>query len=106
MTPQPPGVPQHIQIELARRELKSLKDQQSIAEYGINLLSGVSGELAGIDRKREFGATAAILSALVALVSLRLQELQNSHAAIEPRITELEGALRVADSGIVRPVRN
>lgn len=140
MTPQPPVVPQHIQIELARRELKALQAQQSIAKYGIELLSNTAMEFAGTggdasilqnlaaeleadgdtERAREVQRIAGRLrmidtvgdkpnrvmfSALVALVLLRLQELKNSHAAIEPRIAELEGALRIADSGIVRPVR-
>lgn len=105
MTPQSPSVPQHIQIELARRELKSLQGQQSIAEFGIQALSNVAAELNTANETHE-GTERAMFAALVALVALRLLELQNSHAAIEPRIAELENALRVADSGIVRPVRN
>lgn len=106
MTPQPPGVPQHIQIELARRELKSLREQQTVADYGIQLLTGMADKLNGVRYNDTDAATTAILAALVALSSLRLTELQNSHKQLEPRILELEGALRIADSGIVRPVRN
>lgn len=104
MTPQPPpGIPQHIQIEMARRELAALKQQLAIAENGIAMLSSVSAELSDVDPAKVFKETKAILAALVALVSLRLLELQNSHGALVPRIGELENALKVADSGIVMP---
>lgn len=107
MTPQQP--PPHIQIELARRELRALKQQQVIAEQGIEAFSNVAAELATVNKGVETPATQVILSALVALVSIRLFELQNSHSNILPRIAELEQALRVADSNIVIPgmkVRN
>lgn len=108
MTPQPPP---HIQIELARRELSALKQQRTIAEQGIQALSSVAAELAQVDRASlgyvdstpNDKATNALLAGVVALVSLRLFELQNSYGQLEPRITELEGALKQVDSGIVIP---
>lgn len=101
MTPRQP--PPHIQIELARRELHALRQQQVIAEQGISAFSNVAAELATVDKGTETPATQVILSALVALVSIRLFELQMSHGNILPRIAELEGALKQADSGIVIP---
>jgi hypothetical protein len=104
MTPQPSaGIPQHIQIELARRELAALKQQRIIAEQGIQALSQVAAELAVVDRGAETPAMQAALSGIIALVSIRLFELQTSHSNILPRIAELESALQVADSGIVIP---
>lgn len=106
MTPQQPtGVPQHIQIEMARRELKMLIEQRSIAEQGIAALSGVSAELASVDRAKVFTETYAMLAALVALVQLRLLELQHNQSNLVPRIAELEDALKLADSNILIPKR-
>lgn len=104
MNPQQPnGPPQHIQIEMARRELKALKQQQGIAEQGIAALSNVAAELGAVDPTAITPATHAMLAALVALVSIRLIELQTSHQNIGPRIAELEMALKQVDSGIVIP---
>lgn len=100
MTPQ---VPQHIQIEMARRELKMLIEQRSIAEQGIEMLSGVSAELSVPWPNPADAMGKAMLSGMVALVSLRLLELQHSHSNLVPRIAELEGALKIADGGIVIP---
>lgn len=100
MTPQ---VPQHIQIEMARRELRMLIEQRSIAEQGIEMLSGVSAEIAQPKAPWVNPETKAIMSAVVALVHLRLLELQHSHSNLVPRIAELEGALKIADGGIVIP---
>jgi hypothetical protein len=109
MTPNAAGIPQHIQIEMARRELKLLQQQQAIAEQGIEMLSGVSAELAyaikpgmpNTDYSRE--NMRAMLGALVALVSIRLLELQTSHSNLMERIPELKDSLRIADGGIMIP---
>jgi hypothetical protein len=102
MTPQ--GVPQHIQIEMARRELKMLIEQRSIAEQGVKMLSGVSEELAACgDPLTITGIEKATLAGIVALVSLRLLELQHSLTSLVPRIAELEGALKIADSPLSIP---
>jgi len=101
--PQPNGPPQHIQIEMARRELKALKQQQAIAEQGIAALSGVAAELSTVDQNAITPVQRAMLAALVALVSIKLLELQTGLENLNVRIPELENALRVADSGIALP---
>lgn len=101
MTPQQP--PQHIQIELARRELKALKQQQAIAEQGIEVLTNGAAQLGLVERSSTPNDINAILAALVALVSIRLLELRTSHENLMQRIPELEGALKTLDSNIVVP---
>lgn len=101
MTPQQP--PQHIQIEMARRELKALRQQRAIAEQGIAALSNVAAELSTVDQGATTTVERVTLAALIALVSIRLLELQTSHDNIGPRIEELEGALKQFESGIVIP---
>lgn len=101
MTPQQP--PQHIQIEMARRELKALKQQQAIAEQGIAALTNVAALLSAVDHSATTGVENAMLASLVALVSIRLLELQASHQNLMQRIPELEGALKTLDTNIVVP---
>lgn len=101
MTPQPPAP--HVQAAMARAELKALQGHQSVAEFGIELLSKVAAELGGIDRTKIFKETNAMLSALMALSAIRLSELQTAHSANAERIAQLEEFLAKADSRIAIP---
>lgn len=100
---------------MARAELKVIQGQQAIAEYGIELLSGVAAELgAFIEAKLKPGeglitptgtitAESITLSALVALCCLRLSELQTAATSNAERIAQLEAFLKQADSRVVVP---
>lgn len=98
MNPQTP----HVQTAMARAELKALQGHQSVAEYGVELLSNAAMDL----QSAEDGTITrekAILSAVMALCALRLIELQTARAANAERIAQLEGFLAKADSRIAIP---
>lgn len=102
MTPQPPAP--HVQAAMARAELRALTDKQSIAEYGVRVLSDVAATMGNaIDLSANSNKLDVIMSAVVALVSLRLQELQGAHSANAERIAQLEGFLKQAESRIAIP---
>jgi len=105
-----PTLPPHIQAALAqqqternRAELKALRQQQVIAEQGIQALSSVAAELAQVNRATVPPATSAMLAPLVALVAIRLFELQYAHESNTERMAQLEGLLTKADSRIAVP---
>lgn len=100
MTPQPPSP--HVQAAMARAELKALQAQQAIAEYACELLSNVAMDL----QSAEDGTITrekAILSGVMALVSIRLSEMQTAHNHNAERIAQLETFLAKADSRIAIP---
>lgn len=108
MTPQQPaGVPQHIQIEMARRELKLLTRQRDVAAESIVALSNALAVLDGDTPTRmskEMDATLQrLFVAVQSMIGVRLLELQYSHENLVARVSELEGALKIADSPIAMP---
>lgn len=98
-----PGIPQHIAIEGARRERDMLARQRDMAAESIAELSEAAAQLGYVDREKVFKEQSAMLTALNALISVRLLELQFSHSNLDLRVKELEAALRQVDSGLVLP---
>jgi hypothetical protein len=108
MAPSPVAM-QRQMVERAKQELKALTQQRNIAEQGIEALTNTAAELStalapgmpNTDYSREH--TRAILSALVALCSIRLIELQTGHANAMERIPILEKFIADSSSGLVVP---
>src|SRR6266446_5042637 len=105
MTPaQPPGIPQHIQIALARREHALLSKQRDVAAESIEQLSDALATLSqGVIVEVVVNPPERLLyricNALSAVIQVRLLELQMSHENLVERVDDLEATLKMGDGG-------